>query len=226
MQRLLAPDGCPWDRKQSFATLRKYLPTGTAGGDTLTVDVPDGSAVRDAIAAGKTAKHLALDLKVKSAGAIKKSKCQGQVYSKNRKVVLVGKVMVNTKAGWGKVNKKGFKIPATSYRSFDVDCSDTYTSTCSNGLSWSVYTSNATSSQSISGGSYGKSHYSSAYRTVAVKGANGTSRISATASTPRFSISRRTLSRRDPAIECRMPGPASVPMAYMSSALASAPSVA
>lgn len=25
MQRLLAPDGCPWDRKQSFATLRKYV---------------------------------------------------------------------------------------------------------------------------------------------------------------------------------------------------------
>lgn len=25
MQRLLAPDGCPWDRKQSFTTLRKYV---------------------------------------------------------------------------------------------------------------------------------------------------------------------------------------------------------
>jgi tetrapyrrole methylase family protein/MazG family protein/ATP diphosphatase len=25
MQRLLAPDGCPWDREQSFATLRKYV---------------------------------------------------------------------------------------------------------------------------------------------------------------------------------------------------------
>ncbi|HVK63066.1 MAG TPA: nucleoside triphosphate pyrophosphohydrolase [Polyangium sp.] len=25
MQRLLAPDGCPWDRKQSFETLRKYV---------------------------------------------------------------------------------------------------------------------------------------------------------------------------------------------------------
>lgn len=25
MQRLLAPDGCPWDRKQSFVTLRKYV---------------------------------------------------------------------------------------------------------------------------------------------------------------------------------------------------------
>lgn len=25
MQRLLAPDGCPWDRKQSFSTLRKYV---------------------------------------------------------------------------------------------------------------------------------------------------------------------------------------------------------
>jgi MazG family protein len=24
MQRLLAPDGCPWDREQTFATLRKY----------------------------------------------------------------------------------------------------------------------------------------------------------------------------------------------------------
>src|SRR5262245_40902272 len=24
MQRLLAPDGCPWDREQSFETLRKY----------------------------------------------------------------------------------------------------------------------------------------------------------------------------------------------------------
>jgi tetrapyrrole methylase family protein/MazG family protein/ATP diphosphatase len=25
MQRLLAPDGCPWDREQTFATLRKYV---------------------------------------------------------------------------------------------------------------------------------------------------------------------------------------------------------
>jgi tetrapyrrole methylase family protein/MazG family protein/ATP diphosphatase len=25
MRRLLAPDGCPWDREQSFATLRKYV---------------------------------------------------------------------------------------------------------------------------------------------------------------------------------------------------------
>ncbi len=25
MQRLLAPDGCPWDREQSFETLRKYV---------------------------------------------------------------------------------------------------------------------------------------------------------------------------------------------------------
>jgi tetrapyrrole methylase family protein/MazG family protein/ATP diphosphatase len=25
MQRLLAPDGCPWDREQSFATLRRYV---------------------------------------------------------------------------------------------------------------------------------------------------------------------------------------------------------
>jgi MazG family protein len=25
MQRLLAPDGCPWDRKQSFESLRKYV---------------------------------------------------------------------------------------------------------------------------------------------------------------------------------------------------------
>jgi MazG family protein len=25
MQRLLAPDGCPWDRKQTFSTLRKYV---------------------------------------------------------------------------------------------------------------------------------------------------------------------------------------------------------
>jgi MazG family protein len=25
MQRLLAPDGCPWDREQSYATLRKYV---------------------------------------------------------------------------------------------------------------------------------------------------------------------------------------------------------
>ena len=25
MQRLLAPDGCPWDREQSFATLKKYV---------------------------------------------------------------------------------------------------------------------------------------------------------------------------------------------------------
>lgn len=25
MQRLLAPDGCPWDREQSFSTLRKYV---------------------------------------------------------------------------------------------------------------------------------------------------------------------------------------------------------
>ncbi len=25
MQRLLAPDGCPWDREQSFTTLRKYV---------------------------------------------------------------------------------------------------------------------------------------------------------------------------------------------------------
>ena len=25
MQRLLAPDGCPWDREQSFASLRKYV---------------------------------------------------------------------------------------------------------------------------------------------------------------------------------------------------------
>jgi molybdopterin converting factor small subunit len=45
-------------RVKLFATLRKYLPTGTAGGDTLTVDVPDGSVVRDAIAAlGIPAEH-------------------------------------------------------------------------------------------------------------------------------------------------------------------------
>src|SRR5262245_45070460 len=25
MQRLLAPDGCPWDREQSFSTLRRYV---------------------------------------------------------------------------------------------------------------------------------------------------------------------------------------------------------
>src|SRR5215510_7047036 len=25
MRRLLAPDGCPWDREQSFETLRKYV---------------------------------------------------------------------------------------------------------------------------------------------------------------------------------------------------------
>src|SRR3954469_23417693 len=25
MQRLLAPDGCPWDREQSFASLRRYV---------------------------------------------------------------------------------------------------------------------------------------------------------------------------------------------------------
>ena len=25
MQRLLAPDGCPWDREQTLATLRPYL---------------------------------------------------------------------------------------------------------------------------------------------------------------------------------------------------------
>src|SRR5690348_6958696 len=25
MQRLLAPDGCPWDREQSYASLRKYV---------------------------------------------------------------------------------------------------------------------------------------------------------------------------------------------------------
>src|SRR5208282_5341799 len=25
MQRLLAPDGCPWDREQTFATLRRYV---------------------------------------------------------------------------------------------------------------------------------------------------------------------------------------------------------
>src|SRR3954471_19910516 len=25
MQRLLAPDGCPWDREQSFESLRKYV---------------------------------------------------------------------------------------------------------------------------------------------------------------------------------------------------------
>src|SRR5689334_3700677 len=25
MRRLLAPDGCPWDREQSYATLRKYV---------------------------------------------------------------------------------------------------------------------------------------------------------------------------------------------------------
>jgi sulfur-carrier protein len=32
-----------------FATLRKYMPAGVAG-DTLTIEVPDGAAVRDAIA--------------------------------------------------------------------------------------------------------------------------------------------------------------------------------
>src|SRR6185436_16753752 len=25
MQRLLAPDGCPWDREQDFKSLRKYV---------------------------------------------------------------------------------------------------------------------------------------------------------------------------------------------------------
>src|SRR6187431_249937 len=25
MQRLLAPDGCPWDREQTFASLRRYV---------------------------------------------------------------------------------------------------------------------------------------------------------------------------------------------------------
>ena len=25
MQRLLAPDGCPWDREQSYASLRRYV---------------------------------------------------------------------------------------------------------------------------------------------------------------------------------------------------------
>src|ERR1700759_4213988 len=30
MQRLLAPDGCPWDREQTFASLRRYT-TGEAG---------------------------------------------------------------------------------------------------------------------------------------------------------------------------------------------------
>src|SRR5262249_50291549 len=25
MQRLLAPDGCPWDREQNFSTLRRYV---------------------------------------------------------------------------------------------------------------------------------------------------------------------------------------------------------
>ena len=25
MRRLLAPDGCPWDREQTFETLRKYV---------------------------------------------------------------------------------------------------------------------------------------------------------------------------------------------------------
>src|SRR5215207_1457233 len=25
MQRLLAPDGCPWDREQSLSTLRRYV---------------------------------------------------------------------------------------------------------------------------------------------------------------------------------------------------------
>lgn len=36
-------------RVRLFATLRKYMPAGSSG-DTLTVELPDGAAVRDAIA--------------------------------------------------------------------------------------------------------------------------------------------------------------------------------
>ncbi len=126
------------------------------------------------ISAGKTAKYLALDLTVKKAGAIKKSKCQGQVSSKYRKVVLVGKVMVNTKAGWGKLSKKGFKIPGTSYRSFDVNCDSTFENACSSGISWSVSEFSLTGSSSVSGNTSGKTSYSSAFRTAEVKGTSGT----------------------------------------------------
>jgi molybdopterin converting factor small subunit len=37
-------------RVKLFATLRKYMPAA-AGGDTLTLELPDGAAVSDAIAA-------------------------------------------------------------------------------------------------------------------------------------------------------------------------------
>src|SRR5262245_31355257 len=44
MQRLLAPDGCPWDREQSLDTLKPYL-------------IEEAYEVLDAIEAGDPADH-------------------------------------------------------------------------------------------------------------------------------------------------------------------------
>ncbi len=46
MQRLLAPDGCPWDREQTFATLRRFV-------------VEEACEVVDAIDDGDRAEHCA-----------------------------------------------------------------------------------------------------------------------------------------------------------------------
>ncbi len=116
------------------------------------------------LAKSKTKRYVGLKVKVRKAGKIRTEKCDGQVSSKSRKVVLVGKFLVNTKAGWGKLSKRGFKVPGTAYRSFNASCS--YTSTCSNYLSWSVYGGSA----GIYGSQTAKRATLSGSRSVKVKG--------------------------------------------------------
>jgi MazG family protein len=46
MQRLLAPDGCPWDREQSYATLRRYV-VEEAAEVVDAIDGEDSDELRD-----------------------------------------------------------------------------------------------------------------------------------------------------------------------------------
>jgi tetrapyrrole methylase family protein/MazG family protein/ATP diphosphatase len=46
MQRLLAPDGCPWDREQSFETLRRYV-LEEASEVVDAIDIGDRQQLRD-----------------------------------------------------------------------------------------------------------------------------------------------------------------------------------
>jgi len=121
------------------------------------------------LAKGKTKNYVGIALTAKSAGKVKANKCQGKVYSKMRKVVLTGKLLVDTKAGWGKINKSGFRVPGTAYRYFSVNC-DYGNGSCYESTSWNIYNNTSTAYTSMGGSTYGKRSSAYASRSTEIKG--------------------------------------------------------